>query len=255
MDQLVASFGAAGDRIDMDELRLERLMSSLQRSNGSASVLERLCRTCIENTGLAGAGVTRFDGGTFEALVASDSAAYRVEILQVEFGEGPCVEAMASGHRFLEPDLSSSRAQQRWPHFAPGAIEHGVLGAFAFPLIATGRTLGALDVYSGRPGDLSPDQLEDSMLLADLVTLAIEHVDAPSRIDGVDLAAEPSEPWAHPAVVHHASGMVSAQLDIDVDEALLRLRTVAFVTGRALTDVARAVVDRELNIQPWGRHE
>jgi GAF domain-containing protein len=236
----------------MDELRLARLMSSVQRSDGSTSVLERLCRICIETTGLAGAGVTRFDGGTFEALVATDSASYGVETLQVEYGEGPCVEAIASGHRFLEPDLSSSRAQQRWPHFSPGAMQHGMLGAFAFPLIASGRALGALDVYSGRPGDLSPDQLEDSMLLADLASLAIEHADTSARIDGVDLAAEPSEPWAHPAVVHNASGMVAAQLDIGVDEALLRLRTVAFVTGRSLADVARDVIERELRVPSWG---
>jgi hypothetical protein len=239
----------------MDERRLARLMSSLQRTDGSTSVLERLCRVCAESSGLAGAGVTRFVGGAHETFVATDSVAGAVEALQVEFGEGPCVEAIASRHRYLEPDLSSSRAQQRWPHFSPGAVEHGMLGAFAFPLIAAGQPLGALDVYSDRRGDLSPDQLADSMLLADLATLAIEHADAPPRVEGVDLAAEPSEPWAHSAVVHNASGMVSAQLEVDVDEALLRLRAVAFVTGRALADVARDVVNRDLRIQSWAEDE
>jgi transcriptional regulator with GAF, ATPase, and Fis domain len=239
----------------MDEHRLARLMASLQQTDDASSVLERLCRVCALSTGLAGAGVTRFVDGVHETLVATDPTAHAVETLQVEFAEGPCVEAIASRHRYLEPDLSSLRAQQRWPRFSAGAVEHGVNGAFAFPLIAGGQPLGALDVYSHRRGDLTPDQLDDSMLLADLATLAIEHVGAPSQIDGVDLAAEPSEPWAHAGVVHHASGMVSAQLDIDVDEALLRLRAVAFVTGRPLADVARDVVDRELRIQSWADHE
>lgn len=126
-----------------------------------------------------------------------------------------------------------------------------MLGAFAFPLVAGGEPLGALDVYSQRRGDLTPDRIEDSMMLADLATLAIEHFDAAATIDGVDLAAEPSDAWVHSAVVHNASGMVSAQLGIHVDEALLRLRAVAFVTGRPLTDTARDVLDRQLRLQSW----
>ncbi len=130
-----------------------------------------------------------------------------------------------------------------------------MLGAFAFPLMWGGQALGALDVYSQRRGDLTPDQVEDSMMLADLAALAVEHFDAASTIDGVDLAAEPSDTWIHSAVVHNASGMVSAQLDIHVDEALLRMRAVAFVTGRPLADIARDVLDRQLRIQSWAEHD
>jgi hypothetical protein len=93
------------------------------------------------------------------------------------------------------------------------------------------------------------------MLLADLATLAIQQFDTRTHIDGVELAAEASEAWVHSAVVHNASGMVSAQLDIDVDEALLRLRAVAFVIGRPLADVARDVVNRELRLQSWAGHD
>jgi hypothetical protein len=242
------------ERIGMDERRLTRLMSSLQRSSGSTSVLERICRVCTE-TGLDGAGVTRVVGGSRETLVATDAAAHAVETLQNEFVEGPCVEAMSSQHRFLEPDLSSMRAQRRWPRFSPAAVEHGMLGAFAFPLMSNGQALGALDVYSQRRGDLTADQVEDSMMLADLAALAIEHFDGAATIDGVDLAAEPSDAWVHSAVVHNASGMVSAQLDIHVDEALLRMRAVAFVTGRPLADIARDILDRQLRVQSWAEHD
>jgi anti-anti-sigma factor len=242
------------ERIEMDEHRLTRLMSALQRSSGSTSVLERICRVCTD-IGLDGAGVTRVVGDARETLVATDAIVRAVEALQNRFVEGPCVEAMSSRHRYLEPDLSSARAQRRWPRFSPAAVEHGMLGAFAFPLILGGQPLGALDVYSQRRGDLTPDQVEDSMMLADLAALAIEHFDAAASIDGVDLAAEPSAAWVHSAVVHNATGMVSAQLAIHVDEALLRLRAMAFVTGRPLADIARDVVDRQLRIQSWAEHD
>jgi hypothetical protein len=40
--------------------------------------------------------------------------------------------------------------------------------------------------------------------------------------------------------------MVAAQLDVSVGEALIRLRAYAFANDRPLTDVAEAVVSREL---------
>ena len=47
-------------------------------------------------------------------------------------------------------------------------------------------------------------------------------------------------------VVHQAAGMVAAQLDVSVGQALIRLRAYAFGNDRPLTDVARDVVARTL---------
>ena len=47
-------------------------------------------------------------------------------------------------------------------------------------------------------------------------------------------------------VVHQAAGMVSAQLEISVGQALARLRAYAFGNDRQLREVAEAVVGRTL---------
>jgi hypothetical protein len=44
--------------------------------------------------------------------------------------------------------------------------------------------------------------------------------------------------------------MVAAQLEVTVGAALLRLRAYAFTNGDRLTEVARAVVDREVRFDP-----
>ena len=44
------------------------------------------------------------------------------------------------------------------------------------------------------------------------------------------------------AVVHQATGMISAQLHVGVDEALVRLRGRAFAVDRAVEAVAAEVV-------------
>jgi hypothetical protein len=47
-------------------------------------------------------------------------------------------------------------------------------------------------------------------------------------------------------VVHQASGMVAAQLEVSVGQALVRLRAYAFGNDRHLTEVAKDVVGRKL---------
>jgi hypothetical protein len=188
-------------------------------------------------------------------LVASDTTAERVEMLQISLAEGPCLEVMASFQPSLEPDLASPRAAGRWPSFARAALDEGIAATFAFPLITGGVAVGALDVYSKKRGDLAAPQVEDALVLADLAAIAVDQLDVGSSIDGVDLSTEPAEAWAYPGVVHNATGMVSAQLHIDVHEALVRLRAVAFVTERNVADIARDVVSRTLRIDAWARSD
>ena len=51
-------------------------------------------------------------------------------------------------------------------------------------------------------------------------------------------------------VVHQASGMVAAQLDVSVGQALIHLRAYAFGNDRPLSEVAEDVVARRLRFGP-----
>jgi hypothetical protein len=239
----------------VDGPRLDRLLGVLHRTDGARSVLERICVVCVRSVDADGAGVSGYEAGRYRVLAASDGSAAAVEELQVEMAEGPCVTARALGRPFLEPDLSSPAALERWPRFAPAALDHGVAAVFAFPLGVTGRSVGALDVYVHHPGDLAGEYYEDAMMLADLASLAATATAGVPTIAGSDAVAEPGEPWAHPAVVHQASGMVSEQLGVDADAALLRLRALAFVSGRSVADVSLDVVERRLRLDAWDADE
>jgi hypothetical protein len=238
----------------MDLRRLERLLTSLQHAE-SPSVMSRICLVGRDSTSVAGAGLSRMTDGRHEMIVASDERATQVEMSQVNFAEGPCLEVISSFQPFLEPNLASPEALERWPSFVPSALDHGVLAAFAFPLITGGIAVGALDLYASSPGSLGQDEVENALILAGLAAIAVDQNIGATEIPGVGIGAEPAEPWAHSAVVHNATGMVSEQLDIDVDEAFLRLRAVAFATDRPLADLARDVVARRVQIESWGEHE
>jgi hypothetical protein len=235
----------------MGARRLDRLLAALHRTDGTRPVLERICVVGVDAVGADGAGVSRFAAQGHSMAAASDPSAAEVEGLQIELSEGPCLNARETGHPFLEPDLRSSAALARWPRFAPAALEHGVAAVFAFPVAGPQRPVGALDLYVRRAGELNSACFEDAMLLADLVSLASLSRGDDTSIPDSDAVSEAAEPWAHPAVVHQASGMVSEQLRVDPGAALLRLRADAFVSGRRLADVAAAVVERRLRLDAW----
>ena len=238
----------------MDSRRLDRLLDSLHGAGGRPSVLARLCRVGADVTGGGGVGLSRLVAGLPEVVEASDAGAREVEMLQMTHGEGPCLDAIASYRPALEPDLASARALDRWPKFSRSALDHGVAAAFAFPLLTGGTAVGALDIYSAERGYLDDDVVEDAIILADLAALAVDRGVDLSEIAGVDSVVEPAEAWAYPAVVHNASGMISEQMDIGADEALLRLRASAFVMDRSVADLARDVVDRKIRLEPWAGH-
>ena len=106
-------------------------------------------------------------------------------------------------------------------------MEAGVRAVFGFPLAVGAVRLGALNLYSDRPGPLTDDQHADALVMADVAAEAVLAMQA-GRPPGM-LAAELEQGSDFQYVVHQASGMVSAQLDVSVGQALrppagLRLR-------------------------------
>ncbi len=232
----------------MDALRLSTLLTDLDndRRNG-ADVGERLCDTCVEVLDVTGAGIMLMSGGEHRGtLGVSDSVMTLIEDLQFTLGEGPCIDAYISEHPILEPDLVDP-ATNRWPAFSGPAVQAGVRAVFGFPLRVGAVNLGALDVYLDRPGDLHIAQMSDASVMAGVISntvLALLADAAPGELP--ELLGATAH---HRAIVHQAAGMVSAQLDIDVADALVRIRAHAYTSNRPVNDVAHDIVVRRLRLQ------
>jgi hypothetical protein len=225
-----------------------RILSRLVRPGQSLLGTEWLCRVCADLTGTDGAGIMLFhDGVSHGALCASDSVSAFIEELQFTLGEGPCIDACRDDRPVLEPDLVCPAAS-RWIAFGPPAIEAGVRAVFGFPVRVGGAGLGALNLYRQRSGRLSEDQHADALVLADIAAEMILLMQADASPG--ELASELEAGASFHYVVHQASGMVSAQLDVSVEQALVRLRAHAFRTGTPLVEVARTVVARTLRFDP-----
>lgn len=210
------------------------------------SSIDRVCLAAVELLSLQGAGLSLMVDGELRGTAGvSEAGVATVQELQLTLGEGPCVEAWASGEPVLEPDLANP-AVTRWPTFARGAAEAGVRAVFAVPLHLGAIRLGVLALYRDHPGSLDADELATALLLADVATQVILGLQAGARPDNLhDLLAQQPAHWAE---VHQATGMLSLQLGVSLDEAFVRLRAYAFGQDRRLRDVARDVVDRRLQL-------
>ena len=106
--------------------------------------------------------------------------------------------------------------------------------------------LGELNLFRDRPGPLSGDQHADALVVADVAARWVLAAQAGAPPDTV--AGELEAGAGFPFVVHNAAGMVSVQEQINVTEALIRLRAFALGSDRLLAEVAGDVVARRLRL-------
>jgi GAF domain len=213
---------------------------------GPSSPIERVCTAAVTLLSLSGAGASLVgDGQLRGAAGVSGPGIALIHELELTLGEGPCLEAWASLGPVLEPDLNNP-IEVRWPVFAKAATGAGVLAVFALPLRLGAIAIGALALYRDRSGPLSEQELALALVLAGVATqviLGLQAGAAPEQLHRL-LSDEP----AHWAEVHQATGMVSVQLGVPLDEAYVRLRSHAFAEGRPMRAVAGDVIARRLRL-------
>lgn len=210
-----------------------------------AEAFSRLCTYSATGLPVSGSGISLIiDDQHSGCLGASNDVARQIEELQFRLGEGPCLEAHRSGEAVIEPDLSRT---DRWPQFTRDALASGVGAIYALPMRIGTASFGALDVYRDSPGLLTPQMLADAQQYADLATALVLDLRAGAS-EGVSALLD--ELFENRLVIHQATGMVAVQLDTSVTEALVAIRAHAYASDRPVADIARAIVDRTLRLDP-----
>jgi diguanylate cyclase (GGDEF)-like protein len=122
----------------------------------------------VEVLPVTSAAITlRVSPGLPQLVAATSRESLRLEQLQTDLGQGPCLQAFASGDVVAAADLS---ADGQFPAFSAVARRLGVNAVFSFPLSHAGGRLGALDLYSEEPGHLSATACARAQTLADVIT-------------------------------------------------------------------------------------
>jgi hypothetical protein len=225
----------------------ERLRDLLgQLSTDSGVQITQLCTIATDVSGTSGAGIMVMASSLARgSLHSSDEISAYLGDLHYTLGEGPALEVHRVGRAVLEADLELPLVS-RWPGFAPLAIQAGARAIFAFPIHIGAIRFGALVLYRDQLGGLGSGQYTDTLVVTTVIahTILALQADAPPGSVAIELEVGANFHF----VVHQAAGMTSVQMQIDVAEAMVRLRGHAFRTGRSVDDVSRDVVDRRLRI-------
>jgi hypothetical protein len=232
--------------------RIWGLVAGQAGSHGGRVSAADACTAAVAAVGVTGAWLSAADGADAGHLMrVTDAVSEQLAELQLTLGEGPSLDAAASGGPVLASDLGAAQTAGRWPVFAPAALQAGAAAIFVFPLRIGAIRAGIMGLYRAGAGPLSDFQLGDALIFADTATLLL--LDAQDQATGSPAAAsgpggQPAGLALHRAEIDQATGMLTEQLGTGIAEAFARLRAYAYANDLRLADVARDIVARHLRL-------
>lgn len=213
-----------------------------------------VCAAVVPGVQVTGAWLSAApDAQAGHLMQVTDEVSKQLAVLQLTLGEGPLLDASASGGPVLASDLADGESVTRWPAFASAASQAGAAAVFAFPLVVGAVRAGVLGLYRDRPGPLSGFQFGDALVFADTATMLL--LDAQDRAaggigPGAGPGGQPAGLASYRAEIDQATGMLTEQLGVGITDAFVRLRAYAYINDLQLVDVARDIVARRLRLFP-----
>ena len=222
---------------------LRRFAGTLVGEYELDDVLSTLGGDIAQTLGCAGAGAMLGDHeGHLRFVSTSDPVLDRLEKLQIEWGEGPCLLAYRTGETVIAPDLSSDA---RFPSFGPQAVEEGMRAVYSFPMHLQGTTIGALNLYTDQTGELSEEHVALGRTFADVATIYVVH--ARDLADPQELTAGLQKALDTRIIVEQAKGFLVARNRIEPRAAFDLMRRYARSHSIKVHSVAEDLVHGRLH--------
>ena len=201
--------------------------------------LELVTRHTAEISQAASAGLLLADPhGRLQYMASSAESVRLLELFQLQYQEGPCLDCFRTAAPVVNTDLSE--AEGRWPHFAPRAVAAGFQSVHAFPLRHRRRVIGALNLFSTDTGRFEDPDVRIIQSLADIATIGLLQE---RDIRSAEILTEQLQSALNSRItIEQAKGVLSRTHHIDVDAAFERMREYSRRNHHRLSDVARAVV-------------
>ena len=225
---------------------LEGFVARLVRDYEPEEILEDLGTRLVDLLGVDGAGVMLEDpDGNLRFATATDDLLRQIEELQIEVGDGPCVRAARQGIVVSVPD---TRTDTQFPRFSPLAADRGLCSVHSFPMRLGEDSVGALNVYAKRSGELDAYGRRAGQALTDVATAALLNARAFRATSS--LAEHLQRALDSRVAVEQAKGFLAARCGVSTTEAFELLRRAARDSRRKISLVAREVVAGELDLRP-----
>lgn len=205
--------------------------------------LHFLTERCVEFSAVDEAGVMlAAPSGHLQAVASSSERSRLLELFELQNHDGPCLDAYRSGTVVSSDDLALDR--DRWPTFAPQALDVGFRAVHSVPLKLRDDVIGALNLLRVDTGGVTERDAKVLRALSDIATVGIlqERLlsQGPAEASGLQTAL------ASRILIEQAKGIVAERNDLQIDEAFDKLRTYARHNGLRLTVAATGVINRTI---------
>lgn len=150
----------------------------------------------------------------------------KVDAVQMETGQGPCLDAAYEHETVRVPDMAS---EDRWPQFASRAFALGAASMLSIQLYVENDNLGALNLYSRTAGSFTDESEHVGLLFASHAAIAFA---------GADKAHHLNIAVARRDLIGQAKGILMERFKITAEQAFSILVRVSQNSNRRLFDVA-----------------
>ncbi|MDH2414913.1 GAF and ANTAR domain-containing protein [Nocardioides sp. CER19] len=220
------------------------LAELVYQADSYAEVYDAICRTALSAVpGCDRACVMTMRAGEPPVCeAATDPIARRIDEMERQVGEGPCVDAILTQRYECDADISIGPT---WPRLAERVLaETPVRGMVGYRILVGSRKAGALNLFSDTPGAFTAEAGSMGAIMAAFASVALaaaaEHESARSLRDALDSNRE----------IGKAIGLMMATHGISDEDAFNMLRDASSKLNLRLAIVARRLVEKHNDDAP-----
>jgi GAF domain-containing protein len=224
--------------VDVGNLNESLRQLGEQRGHPLRGSLQAVVDACVQVFTVTGSGLMIADDqSVLRYAVATDGPGRVLEEVQLDTGEGPCIEAFVTDELVVSEDLA---VDGRWPRVAERVGPLGVHGMLGLPVHLGGIAVGSLDVYVNAPHnwDLAEERAltRYSDVVAALTEAALAAQQAGELADQLNYALD------HRVPIERGIGYLMARDRLDHAAAFNRLRRASRNTRRRIGEVAEELL-------------
>lgn len=212
--------------------RLGALAIEMQHEVDAESTLSSIVAGAVTIVpGARWAGISLIDGKRVVPRVPSDPIVEKLDTLQSELNEGPCLDALRE-HRTVH--ILDMLTERRWPRYSQAALEHGVRSLLSFQLFVVRDNIGALNLYATEPGAFSEESMNVGRIVAQHASVAMAAVASERHFD-LALASRD--------VIGQAKGILMERYNVTGLQAFGLLTRLSQEQNTKLAELARRLVE------------
>ena len=219
-------------------LTLSKLVTAKETVSSTVQRIAELSVKAIDGAEFASISVAT--GGKVKTVASTSDAAGRLDDVQYETKEGPCLSSIEKHATFYIQDMNRD---DTWPTFSKRAAEEtGVNTLLAYVLAVHEDSLGALNIMATKTDAIPQSSRDVGAIFAAhagvALSNAIEHQRSEQQIHQLE------EGMLTRQVIGQAVGLVMATRQVGADAAFHTLKEISQQSNVKIREIAEQLVER-----------